>query len=103
VINTPVAWAFANRSRAQVLYTMRKSAEAEPFFNKAVALFETAGLVGEVGRTLVGQIDNLMYLSRYAEGLEVAQRARNALEQASDGQYLSRLEIALGNLHYRLN
>jgi CHAT domain-containing protein len=102
LVDTPVAWAYANRSRAQVLYTMRKSSEAEPFFDTAVELFETAGLTGEVGRTLVGQIDNLMYLSRYTEALKVAERARAALEKAQD-PYLSRVEIALGNLYYRLN
>ena len=65
LVDTPLAWAFANRSRAQVLYTMRKSADADPFFARSVELFEKAGLPGEVGRTLVGQMDNLMYLSRY--------------------------------------
>src|SRR6185503_16725399 len=99
----PVAWAYANRSRAQVLYTMRKSVEAESFFERAAQLFEEAELSGEVGRTLVGQMDNLMYLSRYDEALNLAERARGALEKANDTQYLSTLEIALGNLYYRLN
>lgn len=103
LVDTTVGWAYANRSRAQVLYTMRKSADAEPFFHRAVELFEKAGLTGEIGRTLVGQMDNLMYLSRYTEALDVAQRARTALQKADDIQYLSRLEIALGNLNYRLN
>ena len=103
LVDTPLAWAFANRSRAQVLYTMRRSADADPFFARSVELFEKAGLPGEVGRTLVGQMDNLMYLSRYNEALAVAQSARNALEKVGDVQYLSRLEIALGNLSYRLN
>jgi CHAT domain-containing protein len=103
LLDTPLAWAYANRSCAQVFYTMRKSLDAEPYFDKAVQLFEEAGLVGEVGRTLVGQIENLMYLSRYTEALEVAQRARVALEKATDVRYLAVLEIALGNLYYRLN
>src|SRR6187431_2683395 len=30
ILDTPLAWAYANRSRAQVFYTMRKSQEAEP-------------------------------------------------------------------------
>src|SRR5215467_12826178 len=102
LVDTPLAWAYANRSRAQVLYTMRKSAAAEPFFARAVELFEKADLAGEVGRTLVGQMDNLMYLSRYTEALTVAQSARTALQKVNDVQYISRLEIALGNLYYRL-
>jgi tetratricopeptide (TPR) repeat protein len=103
LLNTPVALAYATRSRAQVLYTMRKCSEAEPFFERAVELFEQAGLTAEAGRTLVGQIDNLMYLSRYDEALSLSERSRAALEAAHDTQYLSTLEIALGNIYYRLN
>ena len=89
LLDTPLAWAFANRSRGHVFCTMRKSHEAEPYFDQAVQLFEQAGLAGEVGRTLVGQIDNLMYLSRYSEALEAAERARQALEKANES-YISR-------------
>ena len=42
LLDTPLAWAYANRSRAQVLYTMRKSAEADPYFEKATRFFEKA-------------------------------------------------------------
>src|SRR5262245_15845865 len=84
LVDTPLAWAYANRARAQVFYTMRKSAEAESYFDKAAQLFDEAGLAKEVGRTLVGQMDNLMYLSRYSEALEKANRARSALETAKD-------------------
>ncbi len=103
LVDTPVGWAWANRSRAQVLYTMRKSTEAEPFFERAAQLFEQAALDGEFGRTLVAQMDNLVYLSRYDEALRLSERARVALEKAKDTQYLSTIEIALGNLYYRLN
>jgi CHAT domain-containing protein len=103
LLDTPLAWAYANRSRAHVFYTMRRSLDAEPHFEKAVQLFETAGLPSEVGRTLVGQMDNLMYLSRYSEALDKARHARSALQQANDTGYLAVLEIALGNLYYRLN
>src|SRR5499426_1621577 len=44
-----------------------------------------------------------MYLSRYSEALKAAGRARAALEKANDVSYLSVLEIALGNIYYRLN
>ncbi len=102
-LDQPLAWAHANRSLAQVLYTMRRSAEADAYFEKAADFFERVGLRGELGRTLVGQMDNLMYLSRYSEALDLAERARVALEEAQDVSYLSTLEIALGNVYYRLN
>ena len=103
LLDTPLAWAYAKRSRGQVLWTMRKSTEAEPYLEEAVGLFEQAGLSGEVGRTLVLQMDNLIYLSRYSEALALRGRARGTLEKANDGEYLCTLEIALGNLYYRLN
>ena len=81
---------------------MRQSAEADPYFEKAAGLFEQVGLSGELGRTLVAQMDNLMYLSRYTEALNLAGRAHTALTKAKDAQYLSTLEIALGNIYYRL-
>ena len=86
LLDTPLAWAHANRSRAQVLYTMRQSAEADLYFEKAASLFEEVGESGELGRTLVAQMDNLMYLSRYTEALNLAVRARMALEKAQDAQ-----------------
>ena len=103
LVDTPLAWAYANRSQAQIYHIVRKSQEADSYFEKAVQLFDEAGLVGEVGRTLVGQIDNLMYLSRYSDALKAASRARAALEKAGDLGYVSRLEIVLGNIYYRLN
>ena len=83
LLDTPLAWAYANRSRGEVLLTMRKSREAEPYLGKAVELFEQAGLSGEVGRTLVGQMDNLTYLSRYGEALTLRERARAAISELS--------------------
>src|SRR6185503_9135235 len=40
ILDSSLAWAYANRSRAHVFYTMRKSLDAEPYFDKAVQLFE---------------------------------------------------------------
>lgn len=103
LLDTPIAWAYATRARAQVLYTMRKCADAEPFYERAVDLFEKSGMIGEVGRTLVGRMENLMYISRYTEALNLGDRARAALQKAKDTHYLPTLEIALGNVYYRLN
>ena len=51
LLNTPLAWASANRSQAQVLYTMRKSVEAQQYFEKAVQLSpQKASLRCELGQ-----------------------------------------------------
>ena len=101
-IDTPAAWAYANRSTAQVLHMMRKCVEAQPLFEQAVKLFSEAGLMPEAGRTTVAVMENLMYLGRYEEALRLAEPARSALEKAADTRYLALIEISLGNLYYRL-
>ena len=103
VIDTPAGWAFANRSRAHVLYTMRRCLEAQPFFERAVELFVQAEMDAEAGRTMVGEMDNLSFLSRFEEATSLEGRARAALVKVKDSRYLTTLEIALGNLYYRLN
>jgi len=101
-IDTPAAWAFANRSTAQVLHMMRKCAEAQPLFELAVKLFAEAGLKSERGRTLVTEMENLMYLGRYEEAVRLAEPARSDLENVGDTRYLALVEVSLGNLYYRL-
>ena len=101
-IDTPAVWAYATRSRAQVLHTMRKCAEAQPLFEQAVQLFSEAGLSPEAGRTMVTAMENLAYLGRYEEALGLEAPARAALEKARDTRYLTLIEASLGNLYYRL-
>ncbi len=102
LIDTPSVWAFATRSKAQVLHTMRKCAEAQPHFERAVQLFSHAGLAAEAGRTMVTEMENLAYLSRYEEAIQLEGPAREALEKVQDARYLTLIEASLGNLYYRL-
>jgi hypothetical protein len=46
---------------------MRRCLEAQPFFEQAVDLFLKTQLNGEAGRTMVGEMDNLSFLSRFEE------------------------------------
>jgi tetratricopeptide (TPR) repeat protein len=102
-VDSPAASAYAIRSRAQVLHTRRQCAEAQPLFEEAVTRFREAGLDAEAGRTLVTEIENLSYLSRYDEALRLEEPARQALQRAQDARYLTLIEVSLGNLYYRLN
>jgi len=103
LIDSPTGWAYAYRSRAHVLYTLRRCLEAQPFFERAVDLFLEAQLSAEAGRTMVVEMDNLSFLSRFEEATRLEGTALAALEKAQDSRYLTTLEIALGNLYYRLN
>lgn len=102
LVDTPAARAYATRSRAQVLHTMRKCAEAQPHFEHAVQLFGEAGLGVEGGRTMVTEMENLAYLGRYEEAIRLAEPARVALEAAGDRRYLTLVDASLGNLYFRL-
>jgi len=82
---------------------MKRCIEAQPLFERSVELFSEAGLSGEAGRTLVIEMDNLSYLGRYEEAIRLESPARRALDKANDTRYLTNLDIALGNLYYRLN
>jgi tetratricopeptide (TPR) repeat protein len=101
-IDSPAAWAYATRSQAQVLHTRRRCAEAQPLFERAARLFSEAGLAAEAGRTRVTEMENLSYLGRYEDAIRLSGPARKALEAAGDARYLTLIEIALGNLYYRL-
>jgi len=101
-IDDPAVWAYATRSRAQVLHTMRRCAEAQPYFEQAVQKFSEAGLESEAGRTMVTEMENLTYLGRYEDALQLEGPARSALEKVLDTRYLTLIEISLGNLYYRL-
>ena len=103
LVNTSRVWALATRSQAEVLYTARRFAEAQPQFERAVELFLEAGLDVEAGRTLVTMMDNLSHLGRYEEAIQADGRARTALKKTDDTENITRLEIALGNLYYRLD
>ena len=101
-IDDPAVWAYATRSRAQVLHTMRRCAEAQPYFEQAVHRFTEAGLEPEAGRTMVTEMENLTYLGRYEDALKLEGPARAALEKVQDSRYLALIEVSLGNLYYRL-
>jgi tetratricopeptide (TPR) repeat protein len=83
---------------------LRRCLEAQPFFESAVELFAKAGMDAEVGRTMVGQMDNLSFLSRFEDAVRLEQRARSTLGESRRSALPHRtLDIALGNLYYRLN
>ena len=81
---------------------MRRCAEAQPHFEQAVQLFSEADWIHEAGRTMVTEMENLVYLGRYEEALRLEGPARAALETAEDTRYLTPVEASLGNLYYRL-
>ncbi len=101
-LGTPLAAGFANQCQAHVFMNMRKAADAQPFYEKARALFTKAGADRELGRTLVSQSENLMSLGEFDRARDLAEEARHQLEAVQDAEYLPRVHVALGSLSYRL-
>lgn len=101
-VASPKASAFANRAKGDVLFTMKRTEESLPYYERAIGAFRTLELPGEFGRTLCAQMENLTYLGRYEEALILGSEARTALT-SGDPSYLPTLDIAFGNLYYRLS
>src|SRR5579871_1474296 len=89
------------RALGHLLYLRRKYQPALAHYQEAAAIYESLGRELEVGRTLSGSLQTLIYLGRYEEALEAASRARSIFSGQGERLHLARLETNLGNLYYR--
>lgn len=103
ILDEPLGWAHANRSRACVFTNLKKCQEAEPFYETASRLFEDAGSWRELGRTEIIHAENLTYLSQYSEAQARASKAYGLLKAYGDPDDLAKVHIFAGNLFNRLN
>lgn len=91
------------RTRAHVLRSLRRTRESAAAYVRAESAFATAGDPREQGRCMIGLVDALMYLGRYAQARTAAARGRRLLEHAGDRAALARLLNNEGNLWHRLD
>ena len=91
----------ALRAKANVLYAQGEHATAVDLHQQAVAWFEAAGQSHEVARTLSGCIQPLLLLGEYNRAFASAERARQIFAAEGNTWRLARLEINIGNIHYR--
>ena len=93
--------ALALRAKANVSYARGEHALAIDFHEQAVALFDGAGEAHEVARTLSGSIQPMLLMGEYNRAFAAADRARKIFSDEQDSWRLARLEINVGNIHYR--
>ena len=89
------------RATGHVLYLRRKYQPALRRYQAALALFKRLRRTIDVGRTLSGSVQPLIYLGRYEQAFAYAQKAREIFEKHGDRVRLARLELHIGNILYR--
>jgi CHAT domain-containing protein len=100
-LGDPASRAAGLRAQGHLLYLRRKYEPARAHYQEAVSIYQGLGRDLEVGRTLSGSLQTLIYLGRYDEALESAGRAREIFTKQGERLHLARLDTNLGNLFYR--
>ena len=93
--------AASRRAMGHVAYRRRKYEHSLALYAEALALYESLGDDLEAGRTLNSSLQSLIYLGRYSEAMENAERARSTFLRLGDRLRLARLDANMGNVFYR--
>ena len=89
------------RAKANVFYAKGEHAVAVELHEQAATLFEAAGDMHEVARTLSGSIQPLLLMGEYQRAFAAGERARKIFAGEGNAWRLARLEINIGNIYYR--
>ena len=89
------------RAKANVLYALGQHTAAVDLHQQAAAWFEAVGQSHELARTLSGSIQPMLLLGEYNRAFAAAERARQIFSTEGNAWRLARLEINIGNIHYR--
>jgi tetratricopeptide (TPR) repeat protein len=93
--------AIALRAKANTCYAQGQNAAAVDLHRQAVELFEQTGNSHELARTLSGSLQPLLLLGEYNRAFAAGERARRIFAHEKDTHRLARLEINIGNIHFR--
>lgn len=97
------ALARALRAKANALWFMGQCKPAVELFQEAAVLFEEAGNMNELGRTLSSSIQSLALLGEYENAFAAAERARSIFTSLCESWRVARVEINLANIYHRQN
>lgn len=100
-LNEPGARALSLRSQGHVDFAQGRHASALENYRAALDLLEPLGAELEIGRTLTSGLQALIYLGRYEEAFEWAERSRAIFERQGDVLRLARLDSNVGNILFR--
>jgi CHAT domain-containing protein len=89
------------RAMGHVFYLKRKYEPARQHYQAALAIYERLGMELDVGRTISGSLQTLIYLGRYDEAFACAERAHTIFLEHGDHLRLARLDTNMGNILHR--
>ncbi len=95
--------AFADASRARLLYAEARYGDAEPLFAAATSALRDEGRPADAAALAKQHMETLMYLGRYDEAFVLAREARGALRRLGDRRLLAEHETNTGNVYYRID
>jgi tetratricopeptide (TPR) repeat protein len=91
------------RALGHIAQLRRKYEPAREHYQTALRIYERLGKELEVGRTLNGSLQTLVYLGRWEEAFAYASRAEEIFTRLGERRHLARLDIAVGNVLHRLD
>ena len=101
LLDEPAARAFSLRSSGHVYYAQGQHLKAVGCYEAALKLLESLHSDLDAGRTLTSGLQALIYLGRYGQAFEWAERARVIFERHGDELRLARLASNVGNILFR--
>lgn len=100
-INDDASRAVGWRALGHIRFLRGQHKQALKYYRAALVLFRRLGRDLDVGRTLNGALQCLIYLGKYDQALDWAQKAREIFKKHRDRLRLARLDSNMGNLLYR--
>jgi len=100
-IDDDAARALGMRARGHVLHLSGRHAEAIRAYERAISIYRRLSRELDIGRTYNGALHTLIYLGRYGTATSWAKKARKIFQKYGDRLRLARLDLNLGNIHYR--
>src|SRR4051812_10807798 len=97
------AIALSLRAKANASWLMGNCRSAVDLFQEAIFLFEKAGNLSEVGRTLSTSIQSLALLGEYENAFSAGARAQDIFCHLGDTWRIARVELNIANIHHRQN
>lgn len=102
-IPDPKARAVASRAKAEALLFLGRFQLALDTYQETVRLYTEGGDVLEGARASIAELQPLAYLSRFADALNVAERAEGVFQRHGERGYLGRLYVNKGNLYFHMD
>jgi len=100
-LNDPASIALSSRAMGHVLYITGKHRQAIQQHERALSIFEELGRDLDVGRTINGMLQCLIYDGQYERAFQLVERGRTIFSAHNDRLRLARLDSNMANIYYR--